>query len=43
VAHAAVLCPSFYEMRVVANPGRWRRLLTQIRLAIIGRLAALAS
>jgi len=43
VAHAAVLCPSFYEMRVVANPGWWRRLVARIRLAVIGRLAALAS
>jgi indolepyruvate ferredoxin oxidoreductase alpha subunit len=43
VAHAAVLCPSFYEMRVIANPGWWRRLIARIRLAVIGRLAALAS
>ena len=43
VAHAAVLCPSFYEMRVVANPGWWRRLVARIRLAVIGRLSALAS
>jgi indolepyruvate ferredoxin oxidoreductase, alpha subunit len=40
VAHAAVLCPSFYEMRVVANPGWGRRFLARVRLAIIGRLAA---
>ena len=25
VAHAAVLCPSFYEARVVHNPGAWAR------------------
>jgi indolepyruvate ferredoxin oxidoreductase alpha subunit len=43
VAHAAVLCPSFYEMRIVSNPGWWPRLLARIRLAVIGRLAALAS
>jgi indolepyruvate ferredoxin oxidoreductase alpha subunit len=43
VAHAAVLCPSFYEMRVVANPGWWRRRVAQVRLAVIGRLAALGS
>jgi indolepyruvate ferredoxin oxidoreductase alpha subunit len=43
VAHAAVLCPSFYEMRIVANPGWWHRLMARIRLAVIGRLAALAS
>jgi indolepyruvate ferredoxin oxidoreductase alpha subunit len=43
VAHAAVLCPSFYEMRVIGNPGWWRRLVARIRLAVIGRLAAFAS
>lgn len=43
VAHAAVLCPSFYEMNVVANPGWWRRVLARVRFAVIGRLAALAS
>jgi len=39
VAHAAVLCPSFYEVRVVQNPGWWRRWLGRLRLAVIGRLA----
>ena len=39
VAHAAVLCPSFYEVRTVTNPRRWRRLLSRLRLAVIGRLA----
>jgi len=39
VAHAAVLCPSFYEVRVVTNPGRWGRLLGRVRRAVIGRLA----
>jgi indolepyruvate ferredoxin oxidoreductase alpha subunit len=43
VAHAAVLCPSFYEMKVVANPGWWRRAIAAVRLAVIGRLAALTS
>ena len=43
VAHAAVLCPSFYEVRIVTNPGRWRRLLDRVRRAVIGRLAAAAS
>jgi indolepyruvate ferredoxin oxidoreductase alpha subunit len=42
VAHAAVLCPSFYEVKLVTNPGRWRRLLDRVRLAVIGRLAAAA-
>ncbi len=39
VAHAAVLCPSFYEVRVTQNPGRWRRWLGRLRAAVIGRLA----
>ena len=43
VAHAAVLCPSFYEVRIVTNPGRWRRLLDRVRRAVIGRLAAATS
>jgi indolepyruvate ferredoxin oxidoreductase alpha subunit len=40
VAHAAVLCPSFYEMRIVQNPSWWRRLLGRTRRAVIARLAA---
>src|SRR5919106_5750515 len=43
VAHAAVLCPSFYEMKIVANPGWWRRFVARVRLAVIDRLVALAS
>jgi indolepyruvate ferredoxin oxidoreductase alpha subunit len=39
VAHAAVLCPSFYEVKVITNPGRWTRLLSRVRAAVIGRLA----
>jgi indolepyruvate ferredoxin oxidoreductase alpha subunit len=39
VAHAAVLCPSFYETRVIVNPSWWRRLLGRLRMAVIGRLA----
>ncbi|HEU5319597.1 MAG TPA: hypothetical protein VFX28_02255, partial [Methylomirabilota bacterium] len=39
VAHAAVLCPSFYEVQVIANPGRWTRWLGRMRRAVIGRLA----
>ncbi|NWG26189.1 MAG: indolepyruvate ferredoxin oxidoreductase subunit alpha [Pseudorhodoplanes sp.] len=38
VAHAAVLCPSFYRAEVVSNPG-WRdRLLFWLRRRIIGLL-----
>jgi indolepyruvate ferredoxin oxidoreductase alpha subunit len=40
VAHAAVLCPSFYEVRLVHNPARWRRWLGRLRAAVIARLAA---
>jgi indolepyruvate ferredoxin oxidoreductase alpha subunit len=39
VAHAAVLCPSFYEVKVVANPGWWTRWVARLRAAIIARLA----
>jgi indolepyruvate ferredoxin oxidoreductase alpha subunit len=38
VAEAAILCPSFYEARVVHNPGAWERRLTRLRQAVIGWL-----
>lgn len=38
VAEAAVLCPSFYEARVVHNPGPWELRLTRWRQAAIGWL-----
>jgi indolepyruvate ferredoxin oxidoreductase alpha subunit len=38
VAHAAVLCPSFYETRVIRNPGRWERALGALRARVIGAL-----
>ncbi|MDE2052160.1 MAG: indolepyruvate ferredoxin oxidoreductase, partial [Gammaproteobacteria bacterium] len=38
VAHAAVLCPSFYRAELVYNPS-WRdRLLARVRAAVIGAL-----
>jgi indolepyruvate ferredoxin oxidoreductase, alpha subunit len=40
VAHAAVLCPSFYEVKVITNPSRWTRWLSRVRAAVIGRLAS---
>ena len=40
VAHAAVLCPSFYEVRVITNPTWWTRVLARARAAVIRRLAA---
>jgi indolepyruvate ferredoxin oxidoreductase, alpha subunit len=38
VAHAAVLCPSFYRAELLYNPSRWDRLLGKVRGAIIGLL-----
>jgi indolepyruvate ferredoxin oxidoreductase alpha subunit len=43
VAHAAVLCPSFYEVKVITNPTRWTRLVSRIRAAVIHRLAAVTA
>jgi indolepyruvate ferredoxin oxidoreductase alpha subunit len=39
VAHAAVLCPSFYEVKTIANPGPWERFLGRLRMRVIGALA----
>ena len=38
VAHAAVLCPSFYRAEIVQNPHRWDRLLDRFRRTVIGWL-----
>ena len=38
VAHAAVLCPSFYRAEIVQNPNIWDRLLDSWRQALIGAL-----
>jgi indolepyruvate ferredoxin oxidoreductase alpha subunit len=38
VAHAAVLCPSFYRADIIYNPTRWDRLLHAVRTAVIGAL-----
>jgi indolepyruvate ferredoxin oxidoreductase alpha subunit len=38
VAHAAVLCPSFYRVEIVSNPGRWERFRARLRQAVIGFL-----
>ncbi len=38
VAHAAVLCPSFYRAELIYNPSRWDRLIARIRAAVIGAL-----
>jgi indolepyruvate ferredoxin oxidoreductase alpha subunit len=42
VAHAAVLCPSFYRAELVFNPTRWDRILAGLRGAIIGWLQRMA-
>src|SRR5215470_5142521 len=39
VAHAAVLCPSFYRADIVRNPNRWDRALHRLRQAVIGWFA----
>jgi len=38
VAHAAVLCPSFYRAEVISNPGLWDRFQARVNLAVIGFL-----
>jgi len=34
-----VLCPSFYRVDVVRNPGWWTRALARVRAAVITRLS----
>jgi indolepyruvate ferredoxin oxidoreductase alpha subunit len=36
VAHAAVLCPSFYRADVISNPTAWDRFMFRLRSAVIG-------
>ncbi len=43
VAHAAILCPSFYEVRTVHNPSRWTRLVSALRMTVIRRLAGVGA
>ena len=38
VAHAAVLCPSFYRAEIVQNPTGWDRLKWRLRTTLIGAL-----
>ena len=38
VAHAAILCPSFYQAQVIYNPSRWDRWLDRLRRRTIGAL-----
>jgi indolepyruvate ferredoxin oxidoreductase alpha subunit len=38
VAHAAVLCPSFYRATIIDNPSWWDRARQRVRAAILPRL-----
>jgi indolepyruvate ferredoxin oxidoreductase alpha subunit len=38
VAHAAILCPSFYKVSIITNPSRWDRTKAGIRGSVIGWL-----
>jgi indolepyruvate ferredoxin oxidoreductase, alpha subunit len=38
VAHAAVLCPSFYRAEIIRNPSWWDRTLHRLRQTVIGWL-----
>ncbi|HUJ86164.1 MAG TPA: indolepyruvate ferredoxin oxidoreductase subunit alpha [Burkholderiales bacterium] len=38
VAHAAVLCPSFFRAEIVHNPSRWDRFKHSLRRTLIGWL-----
>lgn len=38
VAHAAVLCPSFYKASITSNPGRGERVVAHARAVLIGWL-----
>ena len=38
VAHAAVLCPSFYRADIINNPTAWDRFKLRLRTGVIGWL-----
>ncbi|HEX9926791.1 MAG TPA: indolepyruvate ferredoxin oxidoreductase, partial [Anaerolineae bacterium] len=38
VAHAAVLCPSFYEAHIIHNPTWWDRFIDSVRQVVIKTL-----
>jgi len=42
VAHAAVLCPSFYRAELIRNPSRWDRAVAAWRYRVIGLLGGYA-
>ena len=39
VAHAAILCPSFYRAEIIRNPTGWDRWLDRLRRRVIGAIA----
>jgi indolepyruvate ferredoxin oxidoreductase, alpha subunit len=43
VAHAAVLCPSFYRTDVISNPTLWDRTLFRVRNAAVSWIAGAAA
>ena len=43
VAHAAVLCPSFYRAELIRNPHWWDRTLHRVRRTVIGWLGGRAA
>ena len=43
VAHAAVLCPSFYRADVIVNPSTWDRLVHRFRSVVIRLLSGPAA
>jgi indolepyruvate ferredoxin oxidoreductase, alpha subunit len=43
VAHAAVLCPSFYRAELIRNPSGWDRVLHRLRRRIINRIGGTAT
>jgi NAD-dependent dihydropyrimidine dehydrogenase PreA subunit len=42
VAHAAVLCPSFYRTDVISNPTWWDRAVFRLRNTVIGWLSGVS-
>jgi indolepyruvate ferredoxin oxidoreductase, alpha subunit len=38
IAHAAVLCPSFFKARIIQNPSAWDRFIARVRSTVIGWL-----
>jgi indolepyruvate ferredoxin oxidoreductase alpha subunit len=38
VAHAAILCPSFYRAEIIDNPSRFERWVDGLRRRLIGWL-----